>query len=115
MLSALAVKLAARVSHGMPQPQDSQPSPEQRAAAGRAVAEFMESPAFEVVRSAIRGQQDVATRTLMGMQPTNEGATYAAHIGRANGLADIERVLNSIVNNGKQAEAEIREAEEAGS
>lgn len=95
--------------------QDSHPTPEQRSAAGRAVAEFMESPAFEVVRSAIRGQQEVATRTLMGMQPTNEGAAYAAHIGRANGLAQIEPVLQSLVNDGKTAEAEIREAEERGS
>lgn len=91
------------------------PTPAERIRAGEEAAGFLESPLFGAIQRVARAFQDSRTQALMGIKPTNEGASYAALVGEAKGIARLTSLIEGLVTDGKAAEAELRKAEEEGS
>jgi hypothetical protein len=89
-------------------------SPAEVAEAGRQVASFLEAPAFRAVATAIRSHQGHLTAELMGRSASQEGARYADTVGQLKAISRFEPILVGVVESGKQAEAEIRKAEQEG-
>lgn len=89
-------------------------SPTEIAEAGRQTAAFLESTAFVYMKTAIRSYQGMLDGNLMSLPPSDGGAKYADLVGQLKGIARVEPILAGIVASGKQAEAQLREAEERG-
>lgn len=90
-------------------------SPAEVAELARQVGEFLEGPVYPIVAAAIRSYQSRLSAMLMGQRPTGEAVSYADRVGEMRGVGRIEQILRGVVETGKEAEAEIRKAEEEGS
>lgn len=89
-------------------------SPAEIAEAGRQAEAFLEGPAYAAIATAVRGYQGQRTGLLMQMTATNEGAIYADAVGELRGISRIDPLIRGVVTSGKQAEAQLRAAEERG-
>lgn len=89
-------------------------SPAEIAEAGRQMEGFLESDAYRSLGTAIRAHQGNLTSVLLGKAPSENGAPYADVVGQLKGVAMIEPILRGVIASGKQAEAQLREAEEGG-
>lgn len=89
-------------------------SAQDRAEAGRRVADLMEHPGWDDLAAGVRAFQGSVTQRLMSQSPSQDAVLYADLVGELKGAAKIEPIAVGLVRVGEDAEAEIRAAEERG-
>jgi hypothetical protein len=86
----------------------------ERAQMGKQVAALLEHPGFSDLVEVLGVHADGLQAARIYRKPNSEAAFYADLTGHLRGLREVELIARGVVEDGKDAEREQREAEERG-